>query len=152
MPKKTPNARGGKAAKRSRKSALASLMPARGSTAKAAKAELRALLVLDGLLGDARDRPIRLHSSIPELAGLGFTQPERDCFMAILHAEKHNFPPGGAALRFRIELAAAFLSTLISHAYEAAEGAGISDPENFAEVALDLAVERGREVWAQGSG
>lgn len=110
------------------------------------------MLVLNGILGDARGRNIQLNSTIAELAGLGFTEAERDCFLAILHAEKHNFPPGGVALRFRIELAAAFLSTLISHAYDAAEGAGISDPDNFAEVAIDLAVERGREVWAQGSG
>jgi hypothetical protein len=138
---------------RRRKHVLAALMPASGSKAREKKAALRTLMLLSGLLGGpSKARSIRLNSSIPEFSGFGISEGERKCLLAIFHAERDAMPKGGVALGFRIELAAAFLAMVIDTAYLAAEATGMQDHDIYAEVAIDLAVERGREIWAQDSG
>jgi hypothetical protein len=70
-----------------------------------------------------------------------------------MKAEEANFPfARGAALRYRIDIAAAFAAMLIHQTYSASEAKELPDPDIFAEVALDLMIARAKEIWAQDSG
>jgi hypothetical protein len=97
---------------------------------------------------------VELNTSVPELKSLPITARERDCLLAVMKAEEKNFPyeRGGVALRYRIELAAAFTAAVISQTSSATEANDLSDPDVFAEVALELTIARAKEIWAQDSG
>lgn len=58
-------------------------------------------------------------------------------------------PTGGANLRYRIEIAAAFLSHVMIHAYDAAIATGNPDPKEFMWLALNLAIRRAQEIYGQ---
>jgi len=57
-------------------------------------------------------------------------------------------PYGGPNLRYRIELAAAFLAHVIDHAYDAAVRNG-GDPKEFSNLALNIAIRRAQEIYGQ---
>jgi hypothetical protein len=54
-------------------------------------------------------------------------------------------PIGGANLRYRVEVAAAFLAHVMDHAYDAAVANG-GDPREFTNLALNIAIRRAQEI------
>jgi hypothetical protein len=55
---------------------------------------------------------------------------------------------GGPNLRYRIEIATAFLAHVIEHAYDAAVANG-GDPREFSDLALNIAIRRAQEIYGQ---
>jgi hypothetical protein len=91
---------------------------------------------------------------IPELLVMELTEGGYRAVVEIVEAasriqnERMN-PTGGPNLRWRIELASAFLAAAIDHGYNAGE-ATKHDPEKMADLAIDLTVRRAMEIWVQG--
>ena len=92
-----------------------------------------------------------LTSSISELQGMNFSERERECMIAVLNAEKINSPilSGSVKLRYRIELAAALLTQVITKALSACETHRVSRPNNFVDMLLGLTVKRAKEMMSQ---
>jgi hypothetical protein len=92
-------------------------------------------------------------TTIPELRTIEFTEYAYHCVIAAISAadkvqvEKLN-PTGGANLRYRIEIAAAFLSHVIEHAYDAAKAGG-GDPAALVDLGVNLVVRRAEEICGQ---
>ena len=61
--------------------------------------------------------------------------------------EKMN-PKGGPNLRYRIEIAAAFLSHVMDHAYDAATANG-ADAQEFVGLATNLVIRPAEEIYGQ---
>jgi hypothetical protein len=99
------------------------------------------------------DRPSKeeWNTSIPELLVSPFTRKD----LAKVHACLHAIAPieaQGMSLMTRIELAAVFLASTLSHGYTSGDevGEGSSGPAVFA-LAEQLVVRRAREIYAQDS-
>src|SRR5262249_39013054 len=99
------------------------------------------------------DRPSKeeWNTAIPELLVSPFTRQD----LAKVHACLHAIAPieaQGMSLIARIELAAVFLASALSHGYTSGDevGEGASGPEVFA-LAEQLVVRRAREIYAQDS-
>jgi len=96
--------------------------------------------------------PREWHTEIPAMLLSGFSQADyekvRECMRAIASIEER-----GMTVAAQIELAAAFASSALAHAYQAAEEMG--DPGDaatfFAEVE-DMIIQRAREIYSQGHG
>ncbi|MFM7084343.1 MAG: hypothetical protein ACKOW3_04990 [Hyphomicrobium sp.] len=95
--------------------------------------------------------PVILNTSIAELQDMNFSERERESMITVLNAEKINAPilSGTVKLRYRIELAAALLTFVISKAQSACETHRISRPNNFVEMLLGLTVKRAKEILNQ---
>jgi hypothetical protein len=108
--------------------------------------------------------PSRPATAIPELKG-HLSAKQYQAVVEIVHfasrlQESDLNPHGGVTLRWRVEVAAAFLAAVIDHAKDAAcataKEDGISDfelafrEEGVRETMLDLAVQRAREIVRQG--
>ena len=65
-----------------------------------------------------------------------------------MQARKLN-PTGGPNLRYRIELAAAFLADVMDHAYDAAIATATSDPNDLRHLAINLVIRRAEEIYGQ---
>ena len=99
------------------------------------------------------DRPSakEWNTSIPELLASPFTRQD----LAKVHACLRAVEPieaQGMTLITRIELAAIFLASALSHGYTSGDeiGEGASGPKIFA-LAEQLVVRRAREIYAQDS-
>jgi hypothetical protein len=57
-------------------------------------------------------------------------------------------PTGGSNLRYRIEIAAAFLAHVMDHAYDAGLATS-TDPKELVNLALNLAIRRAEEIYGQ---
>jgi hypothetical protein len=57
-------------------------------------------------------------------------------------------PKGGPNLRYRIELAAAFLAMVLQSAYKAGVETG-TDPNDLVNLSLNLVIRRGQEIYGQ---
>jgi hypothetical protein len=103
--------------------------------------------------GRGRADPEMPTTAIPELNAIDFTEYAYHCVIAAIHAadevqvQKLN-PKGGANLRYRIEIAAAFLSHVMMHAYDAATATG-SDPKELVNLGVQLVVRRAEEIYGQ---
>ena len=92
---------------------------------------------------------------IPELNSIELTPFAYECVVAAIMAadkvqiEKMN-PKGGPNLRYRIELAAAFLAHVMHHASDAAT-TNNDDVADVVNLALNLAVRRAQEIYGQDS-
>lgn len=92
---------------------------------------------------------------IPELAAVEFTPFAFQCVLEAIRAAddvqrtKLN-PEGGPNLRYRVELAAAFLASAMEAARTGAEETGAIDPEVFVNLATHLVVRRAEEIFGQG--
>jgi hypothetical protein len=65
----------------------------------------------------------------------------------VVQDERLN-PTGGANLRYRIELAAAFLADVLGAAYEA--GLAVDyDPVDLVDLSLELVIRRAQEIYGQ---
>ncbi|HEY7084536.1 MAG TPA: hypothetical protein VH519_06940 [Hyphomicrobiaceae bacterium] len=97
------------------------------------------------------DRPsaAEWNTSIPELLASPFTRQD----LAKVHACLRAVEPieaQGMTLITRIELAAIFLASALSHGYTSGDETGGSGPNVFA-LAGELVVRRAREIYAQDS-
>jgi hypothetical protein len=103
--------------------------------------------------GKSRADPQMPTTIIPELRAIEFTEYAYHCVIAAISAadkvqiEKLN-PTGGANLRYRIEIAAAFLSHVMEHAYDAAKAGG-GDPDALVNLSVNLVVRRAEEIYGQ---
>ncbi len=93
-------------------------------------------------------------TTIPELSAMMLTQKAYFATVAIACEasrieEELLHPSGGPNLRWRIEVAAAFLAAAINHARRSAEVTG-KDPSYAIGLAIDLTVKRGEEIYGQG--
>jgi hypothetical protein len=92
-------------------------------------------------------------TAIPELSVIELTPFAYQCVIEAIDAadkvqiERMN-PMGGPNLRYRIEIAAAFLAHVIEHAYDAAVANGC-DPREFSDLALNIAIRRAQEIYGQ---
>jgi len=61
-------------------------------------------------------------------------------------------PTGGPNLRYRIELAAAFLAQVMEHAYGAGQAnkADARETSDFVNLMLNVAIRRAEEIYGQG--
>jgi hypothetical protein len=97
--------------------------------------------------------PPRPTTVIPELNVIEFTHFAYQTVVEAIEAagkvqlRKLN-PKGGANLRYRIELAAAFLTHVMQHAYEAGL-ATKSDPKELLNLATNLVIRRAQEIYGQ---
>ena len=103
--------------------------------------------------GKGRAEPLAPTTSIPELRVIEFSEYAYHCVIAATRAADQvqidNLnPDGGPNLRYRIELAAAFLAHVMEHAYKAAE-AGKADPKQLCNLAVNLTVRRAEEIYGQ---
>jgi hypothetical protein len=57
-------------------------------------------------------------------------------------------PKGGANLRYRIELAAAFLADVLGSSYEAGLATNY-DPRELVDLSLELVIRRAQEIYGQ---
>jgi hypothetical protein len=91
---------------------------------------------------------------IPELQVMELSEKQYETAVMIvgaaskIQAARLN-PDGGPNLRWRIELAAAFLASAIDHAISAAE-ANDANCEYMMDLAIDLTVRRAQEIFGQG--
>jgi hypothetical protein len=96
-------------------------------------------------------------TSIPELNAIEWTERLHHAVIdAIQRADKVQIeklnPHGGPNLRYRVELAAAFLAHVMSHAYDAAEATGAMKPDDFVALGINLVVRRAQEIYGQAGG
>jgi hypothetical protein len=90
---------------------------------------------------------------IPELNAIEFTPfAYQTVIEAIEAADKVQIakmnPTGGPNLRYRIEIAAAFLAHVMDHAYDAGLATS-TDPKELVNLALNLAIRRAEEIYGQ---
>ena len=101
----------------------------------------------------ARIVPAKSTTVIPELNAIELTPFAYQVVIEAIRAadqvqvEKMN-PKGGPNLRYRIEIAEAFLSHVMVHAYDAALATGM-DEEEFVSLGLNLAIRRAQEIYGQ---
>ena len=96
-----------------------------------------------------RPSPEEWDTEIPELLASPFTRQD----LAKVHACLHAIAPieaQGMTLITRIELAAIFLASALSHGYTSGDETAGSGPNVFA-LAGELVVRRAREIYAQDS-
>jgi hypothetical protein len=74
---------------------------------------------------------------------------ESDLFELVGHQRVNPYRDRGPTLRWRIEIAAAFLASAIDHAISAAE-ANDANCEYMMDLAIDLTVRRAQEIFGQG--
>lgn len=149
MAKRTKHERPNRSVSKS-KSKIASLMPIQGEEAKEQQAAIKLSMFMTGLIGnpDETNRIIRAPTAIRELRALRLSPAEAKCLETTMAAEAENFP-GGVAVRYRIELAAAFLASAINLAYDAAATHENREPDVLAQTYIDLVIARAREIWAE---
>jgi hypothetical protein len=109
--------------------------------------------------------PARPTTQIKELLTMPLTDNQFDAAVRVVSAssrieEKHLIPKGELTIRWRIELAAAFLSALIHHCNTAsndfAEQDGLDkilasvEKEKATKLMLDIAIKRAKEIARQG--
>lgn len=99
----------------------------------------------------SEDCPVILNTSISELQGMNFSDRERECMMAVLNAEKINAPilSGSVKLRYRIELAAALLSLVVTKAHTVCDINRISKPNAFVDMLIGIIGKRAKEIMTQ---
>jgi hypothetical protein len=94
-------------------------------------------------------------TAIPELNAIELTPfAYQTVLEAIQAADKLQIkrlnPTGGANLRYRIEIAAAVLASVMDHAYDAAVATKIeTKPAEFVNLALNIAIRRAQEIYGQ---
>ena len=104
----------------------------------------------EAMLKAEPEKPVTV---IPELNAIELTPFAYQTVIEAIEAadkvqiERMN-PTGGPNLRYRIELAAAFLAHVIDHAYAAAVANG-GGPREFSNVALNIAIRRAQEIYGQ---
>lgn len=159
MPKKrtqpsnpAPRSKSRSPVKKSKRAVASNLMPRRASAARKKLEVYKLAMFVEGLAGfpEHPSRTVSPNTNIFELQNLKMTRDEQSCLLAMMRAEEAHMPKGGAAMRYRIELAAVTLAMVIHQSYAAAEAGAMGDPEIFAEVMTELAVKRAKEVWADG--
>lgn len=101
--------------------------------------------------------PGALNTTIPELRVMPMSKKAHAALVEALDAAddvqiKRLNPDNGPNLRWRIELAAAALATVIGHAYAAATGIESQDRSGLVEFAINLTVRRAREMYGQDGG
>jgi hypothetical protein len=130
-------------------------LPARGLLAKEKLDGIKFSMFLLSMIGKQDDpkRQIEVPTAIYELRSLKISNEEAACLDATMSAEAQNFPvsTGGVAMRYRVELAAAFLAMVIDQSYSSTEALKKLEPDIMAQVMIDLTVARAREIWAQDS-
>jgi hypothetical protein len=95
-------------------------------------------------------------TAIPELNAIEFTPfAYQTVVEAITAASKVQMkklnPTGGPNLRYRIELAAAFLAHVMQHAYDSVGATGGKmDPKEFAYLAVNIVFRRAEEIYGSG--
>jgi hypothetical protein len=92
-------------------------------------------------------------TTIPELNLIKLTPYAYEIVAeALLAADKVQIeklnPKGGPNLRFRVEIAAAFLSEVMRHAYTAALDTK-TEPAELINLCINLVVRRGQEIYGQ---
>jgi hypothetical protein len=97
--------------------------------------------------------PEKPTTAIPELSLLELTPFAYQIVVEAIDAAdqvqiKRINPKGGPNLRYRIELAAAFLAHVLHFAYDAGLATG-GDPKEIMHLALNLAVRRAQEIYGQ---
>lgn len=100
--------------------------------------------------------PAEPTTAIPELNAIEITPFMYQCVVEAIDAAdevqiKKLSPTGGPNLRYRIELAAAFLAHVMAHAY-AAVGAtgGKMNPKEFVNLAVNIVFRRAEEIYGSG--
>jgi hypothetical protein len=101
--------------------------------------------------------PVAPTTMIPELNAMPLTPFAYQTVIEAIDAAdgvqiKKMNPTGGANLRYRIELAAAFLAHVMQHAYNsvgATTGEGV-DPSEFVNLAVNLVFRRAEEIYGSG--
>lgn len=93
-------------------------------------------------------------TAIPELRILPLTpfayQTVAEAVTAASQVQaKRLNPKGGANLRYRIELAAAFLADVLGSAYEAGLATGWDEPSELVDLSLELVIRRAQEIYGQ---
>jgi hypothetical protein len=99
--------------------------------------------------------PERPTTQIPELNAIQLTPFAYQCIIEAITAagdvqRKKMNPQGGPNLRYRIEIAAAFLTDVMEQAYEAALATS-SEPRELVHLATNLVIRRAEEIYGQGS-
>jgi hypothetical protein len=95
-------------------------------------------------------------TEIPDLRVMPLTPFAYQCVVEAINAadriqvRKLN-PTGGANLRYRIEIAAAFLAHILHHGFDAGAATGWRDPKEFSNLAFNLAIRRAQQIYAQDS-
>src|SRR5215813_8215720 len=94
--------------------------------------------------------PAKPTTLIPELNAIPLTPFAYQTVVEAIEAAdevqiKKINPRGGPNLRYRIELAAAFLAHVMDHAYAAAE-ANRGNAREFTQLALNIAIRRAQEI------
>ncbi len=109
-------------------------------------------MLVEGLIGFKEDksRTIEIPTHIFALRKLKVTKAELNCLRAVMQAEEENMPTTGAAMRYRIELAAVTLAMVINQSYNAAEAGQMEDPDVFSDVMIEHVIERAKEIWSEG--
>lgn len=97
--------------------------------------------------------PAKPTTVIPELRAIEFTPFAYQTVLQAIHAAdqvqiKKMNPTGGPNLRYRIEIAAAFLSHVLEHAYDAGVATS-SDPKELVNLAMNLVIRRAEEIYGQ---
>ena len=97
--------------------------------------------------------PAKPTTVIPELNAIEFTPFAFQTVLRAIHAAdqvqiNHMNPTGGPNLRYRIEIAAAFLSHVLEHAYDAGVAKG-GDPKELVNLAMNLVIRRAEEIYGQ---
>jgi hypothetical protein len=92
-------------------------------------------------------------TTIPELNLIKLTPYAYETVVEAIYAAdkvqiKKLNPKGGANLRFRIEIAAAFLAYVLQHAYKAGIDTD-TDPKELMNLCLNLVIRRGQEIYGQ---
>jgi len=100
--------------------------------------------------------PKRPTTQIPELNAMGLTPFGYQCVVEAITAAdrvqiKKMNPKGGPNLRYRIELASAFVAHVLEHAYSAALATGTGDPRDLVHLATNIVFRRAEEIYGQGS-
>lgn len=107
--------------------------------------------------GFLQDQYEPITTSIPELNAIEWTEYMHHAVIeAIRRSDEVQIermdPRGGPNLRYRIELAAAFLAHVMEHAYAAAEALGGMEPGHFVDLGVNLVVRRAEEIYGQSGG
>ena len=102
---------------------------------------------------NAKTEPEKPTTVIPELNAIEFTPFAYQTVLEAIHAAdqvqiKNMNPTGGPNLRYRIEIAAAFLSHVLGHAYDAGVAKG-GDPKELVNLAMNLVIRRAEEIYGQ---
>jgi len=102
--------------------------------------------------------PAEPTTAIPELNAIEITPFTYQCVVEAIDAAdevqiKKLNPTGGPNLRYRIELAAAFLAHVMAHAYAAVSATGTGgkmNPREFVNLAVNIVFRRAEEIYGSG--